>query len=48
MLMLCGHRMPRMGRRYRVPADRASVPQERQLWERIDAGEDPTVPDDPR
>lgn len=58
-LMLRGHRMPLMGRRYRAPtpaptpvgppAGSESHPgPERRLWERIDAGEDPTVPDDPR
>jgi hypothetical protein len=48
MLVLLEHRMPRMGRRYRAPVPRPAAPQEQQLWERIDAGEDPTVPDDPR
>ncbi|MGH3795356.1 MAG: Trp biosynthesis-associated membrane protein [Pseudonocardiaceae bacterium] len=45
-LVLWGHRMPRMGSRYRTPAARASRPEE--LWERIDAGEDPTAQGDPR
>jgi uncharacterized membrane protein (TIGR02234 family) len=49
-LLWCGHRMPRMGRRYRVPAARAAGPASgpQGLWERIDAGEDPTASDDPR
>jgi uncharacterized membrane protein (TIGR02234 family) len=46
LLVLRGHRMPRMGSRYRAPAARASRP--RELWERIDAGEDPTAQGDPR
>ena len=46
LLVLRGHHMPRMGSRYRAPAARASGPQE--LWERIDAGEDPTARGDPR
>jgi uncharacterized membrane protein (TIGR02234 family) len=62
VLVVRGHRMPRMGRRYRVPAARdagtrdavkgdvghdvgQALPQGR-LWERMDAGEDPTA--DPR
>ena len=48
VLTLRGHQMPRLGRRYRAPVTRPSASQERQMWERIDAGEDPTVPDDPR
>lgn len=50
-LLLRGHRMPRMGSRYRVPRPAGSEPQpapDRQLWERIDAGEDPTASGDPR
>lgn len=58
-LVLRGHRMPRMGRRYRAGtsagtsagtlAGAESRPgPDRQLWERIDAGEDPTAPGDPR
>ncbi|MGH8918668.1 MAG: Trp biosynthesis-associated membrane protein [Actinomycetes bacterium] len=52
-----GHRMPRMGRRYRarrVPEPTTSGPTmvlpttHHELWERIDAGEDPTVLGDPR
>lgn len=48
VLVLRGHRMPRMGRRYSAPTARASEPQDQELWERIDAGEDPTAPGDPR
>jgi len=55
VLVLCGHRMPRMGQRYRAPTGlgpsvpTTSVPTtHHELWERIDAGEDPTVPGDPR
>ena len=48
VLVLRGHRMPRMGRRYRAPTARPAEPQDQELWERIDAGEDPTVPGDPR
>lgn len=52
VLVLRGHRMPRMGRRYRAPTvlgPTALVPTtHHELWERIDAGEDPTVPGDPR
>ncbi|HEX2300229.1 MAG TPA: Trp biosynthesis-associated membrane protein, partial [Pseudonocardiaceae bacterium] len=48
VLVLWGHRMPRMGRRYRAPAPRPAELQDQELWERIDAGEDPTVPGDPR
>lgn len=59
-LVLRGHRMPRMSRRYRAPTvsrhpgsghpgSGPSVPvTHHDLWERIDAGEDPTVPGDPR
>lgn len=59
MLVWGGHRMPRMGRRYRAPARSEGTRRpesaaesgglsDRELWERIDAGEDPTAPDDPR
>jgi uncharacterized membrane protein (TIGR02234 family) len=41
-----GHRMPRLGRRYQAPAARSTgapgYPNGR-LWERMDAGEDPTA-----
>lgn len=47
-LVLRGHRMPRMGRRYRAPTAPPAVPRDQELWERIDAGEDPTAPGDPR
>ncbi len=48
VLVLRGHRMPRMGRRYRAPTAPPAVSQDQELWERIDAGEDPTAPGDPR
>ncbi len=48
VLVLRGHRMPRMGRRYSAPTARTSEPQDLELWERIDAGEDPTASGDPR
>lgn len=48
VLVLSGHRMPRMGRRYRAPTTRPGELHDQELWERIDAGEDPTVPGDPR
>ncbi|MGH3784376.1 MAG: Trp biosynthesis-associated membrane protein [Pseudonocardiaceae bacterium] len=49
-LVARGHRMPRLGRRYQAPAGRPSerVPPDGQFWERMDAGEDPTEPGDPR
>lgn len=58
VLVVRGNRMPRMGRRYRVPAAQGvdtesgtegglgDGPQQGRLWERMDAGEDPTA--DPR
>jgi hypothetical protein len=49
-LITCGHRMPRLGRRYQIPAARTagSVPPDGgRLWERLDAGEDPTAPPTP-
>ncbi|MGH3928472.1 MAG: Trp biosynthesis-associated membrane protein, partial [Pseudonocardiaceae bacterium] len=47
VLVLRGHRMPQLGRRYRAPT--VLVPTtHHELWERIDAGEDPTVSGDPR
>ena len=48
LLLLWGHRMPRLGARYRTPGARPAIASEQQMWERIDAGEDPTVPGDPR
>lgn len=48
VLIRSGHRMPRMGRRYRAPVPRTGELEDRELWERIDAGEDPTAPGDPR
>jgi Tryptophan-associated transmembrane protein (Trp_oprn_chp) len=48
-LVLRGHRMPRLGRRYQAPTARLNgevLPDER-FWERMDAGEDPTAPGTP-
>jgi Tryptophan-associated transmembrane protein (Trp_oprn_chp) len=44
VLVVGGHRMPRLGRRYQAPKARrdGQLPPEGQLWERLDAGEDPT------
>jgi hypothetical protein len=49
-LVARGHRMPRLGRRYQGPAGRRSerVLPDGRFWERMDAGEDPTEPGDPR
>jgi hypothetical protein len=50
-LIGCGHRMPRLGRRYQAPVTRSGggvPPDDRRLWERMDAGEDPTSPGHPR
>lgn len=49
-LVVRGHRMPRLGRRYRAPASRPNetVPPDGRFWERMDAGEDPTDSGDPR
>ncbi|MGH3763655.1 MAG: Trp biosynthesis-associated membrane protein [Pseudonocardiaceae bacterium] len=49
VLVLRGHRMPRLGRRYQTPAARPipTLPDGR-FWERMDAGEDPTAPGHPR
>ncbi len=51
-LVVRGHRMPRLGRRYQVPTVRPVGPPENppdgQLWERMDAGEDPTASGHPR
>lgn len=46
-LVVRGHRMPRLGRRYQAPSSR---PSERAdgLWARMDAGEDPTASGHPR
>ena len=49
-LVLRGHRMPRLGRRYRTPTARPNgqaIP-DGQFWERMDVGEDPTAPGHPR
>src|SRR5262249_45064994 len=44
-LLLRGHRMPALGRRYQSPAARPVEPivQEGRFWERMEAGEDPTA-----
>jgi hypothetical protein len=44
-LLVRGHRMPRLGRRYQAPNHRATSPvtEEGRLWERMEAGEDPTA-----
>ncbi len=49
-LVVRGHRMPRLGRRYQAPASRHDerVPPDARFWERMDAGEDPTESGDPR
>ena len=49
-LVVRGHRMPRLGRRYQVPAARRNQrsPAQGRFWERLDAGEDPTAPGHPR
>ncbi len=49
-LVARGHQMPRLGRRYQSPTARQNertLPDGR-FWERMDAGEDPTEPGDPR
>ncbi|HEY3896849.1 MAG TPA: Trp biosynthesis-associated membrane protein [Pseudonocardiaceae bacterium] len=50
VLLVRGHRMPRLGRRYQAPGARAAqpAPAEGRFWERMDAGEDPTMPGHPR
>jgi hypothetical protein len=49
-LVVRGHRMPRLGRRYQAPADRPNgqLPPDGRFWERLDAGEDPTASGHPR
>ncbi|HKR48575.1 MAG TPA: Trp biosynthesis-associated membrane protein [Pseudonocardiaceae bacterium] len=51
-LVVRGHRMPRLGRKYQKHPDHPStLPEnslEGRLWERMDAGEDPTAPGHPR
>jgi uncharacterized membrane protein (TIGR02234 family) len=51
-LVARGHRMPRLGRRYQAPtAGPSGSPEDSQharLWERMDAGEDPTASGHPR
>lgn len=48
VLIVRGHRMPRLGKRYQVPSARSSGYPDTHLWERMDAGEDPTTLADPR
>lgn len=50
VLVVRGHRMPRMGRRYQAPTARnhPSDPTDERFWERMDAGEDPTASGHPR
>jgi hypothetical protein len=45
-LVVWGHRMPRLGRRYQVPTAQPNgqLPPDGRFWERMDAGEDPTAP----
>lgn len=45
-LVVRGHRMPRLGRRYQ--ASRPSGSPDERLWERMDVGEDPTASGHPR
>jgi hypothetical protein len=49
-LVLRGHRMPRLGRRYQKPTARPNGQRfpDGRFWERMDAGEDPTTPGHPR
>ena len=47
-LVVRGHRMPRLGRRYQAPTVRPSGSPDERLWERMDAGEDPTASGHPR
>jgi hypothetical protein len=49
-LVVRGHRMPRLGRRYQSPTARHNelMPPEGRFWERMDAGEDPTESGHPR
>lgn len=50
VLVVRGYRMPRLGRRYQAPGARSAqlAPAEGRFWERMDAGEDPTMPGHPR
>lgn len=49
-LVVRGHRMPRLGRRYQSPTARHNerLPPDGRFWERMDAGEDPTESGHPR
>jgi hypothetical protein len=49
-LVVRGHRMPRLGRRYQAPTGRphGQVLSDGPFWERMDAGEDPTASGHPR
>lgn len=49
VLLATGHRMPRMGGRYRTPgARRAPAAGDRAMWDELDAGRDPTTGPDQR
>ncbi|SHF32007.1 Trp biosynthesis-associated membrane protein [Streptoalloteichus hindustanus] len=44
LLVLRGHRMPRMGEKYRTPsASTRPVDPQRRMWDALDAGDDPTA-----
>jgi hypothetical protein len=47
-LVVRGHRMPRLGRRYQAPTARLTGSPDERLWERMDAGDDPTASGHPR
>lgn len=44
LLVRAGHRMPRLGGRYQAPAQAKRAPDpERELWQALDSGSDPTA-----
>lgn len=44
LLVRSGHRMPRLGARYQAPAQaKAAADPDRELWQALDAGSDPTA-----
>jgi hypothetical protein len=44
LLVARGHRMPRLGARYRTPgAARQTIDPDRRWWQALDEGEDPTT-----
>lgn len=49
-LVVRGHRMPRLGRRYEAPGARRGrqLAADGRLWDRLDTGEDPTASGHPR